>query len=493
MIKLLLSSVVKKAKEIPKPAQVTLICFACSIIRKSISFIAVPIYTRMVSTNQYGVYSLFQSWDSLLLIFATLSMWNYLINNGLIKYSDKKDGFISALSGLNITITVLYFIVYCLLFQSINDFTGLSTIIMVLMFTEFLFYPTYEYWCSRKRFEYDVKWFAVSSVVIAIMTPLISILVVLLFKNVGFENTGIGLIVGKVFGALPIYLIVFMVVFRKGRLFFDKDIWKYALKFNLPLIPHFLACIVLQQSDRIMIAKICGESEAGIYSVAYSIGVVMIFVNDALNSAIIPWTYQKLKAKKYNNLPKMYLGCLFIIALVNLMLSIMAPEIVSIMAPIEYRQAMYVIPPVAMSNVFILLFNFYANIEYFYEETKFVAFASVGSALLNIILNYVFVNKYGFVAAGYTTVICYIIYALCHLLFMKYVARKHSLDDVRVFDNKKLWGLSLSFLIITLLSSTFYSYLIIRISIIITIIALAVIFRKKIVSLLGDFNIKFGG
>ena len=59
----------------------------------------------------------------------------------------------------------------------------------------------------------------------------------------------------------------------KGKKFYSAKFWKHALMFNLPLIPHYLSQTILNSADRIMISSLVGASEAGIYSLAYSISV----------------------------------------------------------------------------------------------------------------------------------------------------------------------------------------------------------------------------
>ena len=88
----------------------------------------------------------------------------------------------------------------------------------------------------------------------------------------------------------------------RGKYFFCKKYWLYALNFNLPLIPHYLSQSVLNQSDRIMINSMVGMGEAAIYSVAYSISTLMVLVTSAINSSFIPYTYKCIRDKKYTEL-----------------------------------------------------------------------------------------------------------------------------------------------------------------------------------------------
>ena len=106
-----------------------------------------------------------------------------------------------------------------------------------------------------------------------------------------------------------------------------------------------------------MIGSLCGTSETAIYSVAYSVASVLLIVNAAVMDTIIPWTYKSLQKHEYGKLPYVSAAGLFLIAALNLLVGLCAPEIIQIMAPAEYQEAVYIIPAVAISNVFIFMFN----------------------------------------------------------------------------------------------------------------------------------------
>ena len=78
----------------------------------------------------------------------------------------------------------------------------------------------------------------------------------------------------------------------KGKTFFSRRYWSYALKFNVPLLPHYLSLTLLSSSDRIMISNMVGAEEAGIYNLAYSISMIMSMFNTALLQSIEPWIYR---------------------------------------------------------------------------------------------------------------------------------------------------------------------------------------------------------
>ena len=105
----------------------------------------------------------------------------------------------------------------------------------------------------------------------------------------------------------------------------------------------------------------------------------------------------------------------------------LGPEVISIFAPVEYYDAIWIVPPVACAVYFKFLYPLFSTVEFYYEKTGFVMIASCIAAGANIVLNYIFIRIYGYYAAGYTTLFCYILYSLAHYVFQRRVAAEHDL------------------------------------------------------------------
>ena len=116
---------------------------------------------------------------------------------------------------------------------------------------------------------------------------------------------------------------------------------------------------------------------------------------------------------------------------------------------------------------------------FFYEAKFFLAIAAVASAGVNIILNYFFIPKYGFVAAGYTTLISYAFLAWIDYLYMLKICKKHDIDK-KVYSIKGLIGVFGIFSAVGFLVMSLYRLPIVRYSIILGVFLILYIFRKKI-------------
>lgn len=468
----------KKYMNMPSTVKASLLFAFCGFLQKGIAFIVVPIYTRIMPSEDYGKYSVFFSWYQLIMIFTTLNMWNYLINNGMTEFAEKRKEFIASLQGLAGLLTLAWIFIYLPLSGAWEHATGLSLPMMLIMFVELITMPSYEYWCAVKRYNYDAKGIVVTSILISFFTPIIGVPLILFSTDKGFAA-----ILAKCGVPIVIYSLVAVSMLRDNHKLYNKQFWLYALRFNLPLVPHFLSVMLLQSSDRIMIERICGATDAAIYSVAYSASLALAVFNSAILNSFIPYTYKSIKNSEYKKVGEKAIPLVMFIGMANFTLAVLAPELITILAPEEYHSAVYVIPPVVMSNLFMFLFNLFANIEYYYKETKMVAMASMASAVCNIVLNYIFINKFGFIAAAYTTVVCYAIFSICHFCFMRRVENKY-MNGAKVYDNRKMLIISTLFVVFAIMVSCLYDqkFNIVRYVLVICIGILAWTQRRYIVS-----------
>ena len=152
------------------------------------------------------------------------------------------------------------------------------------------------------------------------------------------------------------------------------------------------------------------------------------------------------------------------------------------MSPKSFREAIYVIPPIVGGVFFQVHYYIYANVLYYYKKSKYVMIGSITATLLNIVLNYIFINEYGFIAAGYTTIFCYFVQALIDYFAMKKVVGES------VYNMKVIAAMSVGIVVISLVSNLTYDYLIIRYVIAAVIVALGVIYRKKLMSLFAGMK-----
>lgn len=453
----------------------------CGFLQKGISLITTPIFTRIMSQVEYGQFSVYLSWFSILSIFLTLNLSYGVYLQGLVKYENDKDVYTSSLLGLTTIIEVvalLIFLAFHRFFSHLLD--DLPTSIIVCMIISTWTEAVFSFWSGRQRNDFKYISLVALSFGVAIAKPLIAVILILLFPGHGLE--------ARVYSMTIIEIIAYSVIFvsqmRKGKTVYHKFYWKYAVKFNIPLIPHYLSQTVLSSCDRIMISSMCSQAAVAVYSLAHSIGMIMTIVNTALSNAFTPWVYQQIKKEKYDKIGTYSYYLIILVAVANLMLIALAPEVIMLFAPPSYYDGIWLIPPIALGTYFMFMYNVFANFSFYFEKTKAVSAASSIGAVLNVVLNYIFIKIFGYVAAAYTTFICYLLYAIAHYGFMRLSCKKNiETGSSKIFDPKIIVLISLIYMVLAFGMMSLYSFRVVRLLIIAAAFAVLFICRKKIISL----------
>lgn len=441
----MIKKLIEKYRSFSRPTKASFWFVICSIIQKGIAFFTTPLFTRALSTEAYGTVVVYNSWYEIISIVATLQLATGVFPKAMIKYADDRDGYTSSTLALSSFLTLLWMLVYFIFSKVLVVFIGLSTELTILMFLDIFFSNAMAFYSVRNRFEYRYKSIVFITILTNITGPLLSVFLIL---SVSSDNQPLAKVLGILIVKILLYSYAFYKIFRNGKTIVCKEYWKYAIWYNIPLIPHYLSQQVLSQSDRIMISRMCNLSDAGIYGVAYQLSTSIFIFTLAVHYSFTPWTYENLKAEEYEKIGNVALKFEAAVGAACFLFSLFAPELIRIIGGKQYMQAMWIVPSVAMSVLFQTVYTFFANVEFYYEKTKFVMIASVFVAGLNIILNYIFISKYGFVAAGYTTLFCYIVYSVIHFVFMNYTLRQ---KNIKPFYNvKKVWGIGILFVIASL-------------------------------------------
>ena len=113
--------------------------------------------------------------------------------------------------------------------------------------------------------------------------------------------------------------------------------------------------------------------------------------------------------------------------------------------------------------------------------------ASCIAALLNVILNYVYIGKYGYIAAGYTTLICYVVYSMAHGIVSLKILRNNGIG-YSVINYRMCGIISLAVIALSLVITLTYNFTAIRYALIIATVVLAFGYRKKLLGVIKELR-----
>ena len=468
---------IKKIKHLffgSKEIQASSAYVVCSVLQKCLSLITLPLFTRLLTKEEYGVSTVYSSTLSVALIFTTLNLPYGSFSPAMMKFEKDRDGYISAVNTICVLFTAFYFGIYFLFKNFWNYILDLPTELMILMGFEMLLGTATQFWMGKNRFEYKYKAFVIVTLVTTVFGTLCSLLAVIFLQNKGVMKV---MAHGTVVCVIGLVIMIMSVI--RGKQCFNKEYWKYALSFNIPLIPYYLSQIIFNQSDRLMNNRMTGKSDAAMYGVAYTLAFILTFVLNAINNSFVPWMYRKIKEDKLQDNKSVSIIIAAIMAVMLLGVIALAPEFILIMAGEQYLPAVWVVPPVAMSLLLLFYSQLFINIEFYFEEKHKLVGASILAAVVNIVLNYYGIGKFGFVAAGYTTLISYILFAVCNYLAMNKICREKGIG-CDMYDYKALCIIYIVFSIAGFGFSALYSFRIVRLSLIFAVICVGFVFRNKI-------------
>lgn len=377
---------------------------------KGIIFITTPIFTRILTKREFGIYNNYASWLAIITIIVTLNLESTLIS---AKFDFKKqfDKYILSILSLSALSTIIWCVVINVFYVQFTKLFGLERKYMNIMLVYLFFLPAVNIFQAREQYNFRYKKTVVISMLLSISTTILSIVLV-----ITMENKVYGRILGSVIPTVIIGLIIYLFFIKREKI--NIHYWKYALPICIPYIPHLLSMTLLNSTDRVMIDKICGSEATAIYSLAYLCGSIVTLFLTSLNSAYAPWLGEKLEDNDYKSITqfsKMYVVCFFVLGIGIMLIS---PEILYVLGGSQYMDAKYVLAPVSMGCVCQFLYTLYVNIEQFKKKTFGMAIASMIAAVVNMGLNYWLIPQYGYLAAAYTTLVGYIILLFIHMFLV---------------------------------------------------------------------------
>lgn len=392
----------------------TLYMFA-SFFNKGIAFLTIPLFTRILSTAEYGIVTTYSSYASILTAIIGMQL-NVAIrmSRGLdckVKIDESKEVSTIFTFTLLVALFLMSISLACVCFLHID----VNITLLILCFLEGLFTALITDYTYYQMMEYKY----IGRTLLMILPNLLAAIVSVVLIYVMTTNKYMGRIIGLSGMHIIIGLIVCACVFVKARPQIDAAYLKWALKVSTPLIIHGIALNILSQADRTMITAFRDSSETGIYSLIYSYSMIATVVTTGLEGIWVPWFTEKMNTKKYSDIDKSagYYVNIMAIAIIGILM--VSPELIKFLSPSTYWVGFNIVPPLVMSNYIIFAYTMYVNVEYYYEKTGFITVNTVIAAITNIILNAVFIPKYGYVAAAYTTLTSYVLSFVLHMRYAK--------------------------------------------------------------------------
>lgn len=450
-----------KGKDLAKNTAIVSIGKICTQL---ITFFLLPVYTAVLSNEEYGVVDLLNTLTSLLLPIATLQ-----IEQGIFRYlldcrenKEKQTTLITTVSKFILVqsaICILIFLCASPFIHNEYKYFLMANLLMGILSSISL---------QICRGLGDNKTYAVGSFITGALTVILNVIFIVAFKWGAY-----GMLIATAISNLlcAIYVFVKKKIYKyidiKQK---DKKLLKDIIKYSVPLIPNMISWWIVSASDRTIISAVIGVAQNGIYSAANKFSGIFSTLYSVFN---LTWTESasininsedrdEFFSKIFDFIVRFFGSlCLGTIAVMPFVFGILVNE--------KFAESYYQIPILILGSVFNILVSFLGSVYVAKKLTKEIAKTSIIAAIINIVVNIALINQIGLYAASISTVIAYFAMFIYRWIDVK--------KYVSIKTNKTLIAvLSVSFLVAII---TYYLKMkIISIVVLLAVIIIAIYINK---------------
>ena len=369
---------------------------------KLLVFFLMPIYTRALSTAEFGVVDLIVNTANFLIPIVAVCISESVIRFGLDRSLKSQSVFSTALLTL--------FVGYCI-FIVFYPLVSLITFIKDYVWLVYLYVlcSVVKNVCAQfVRAKGMVKLFAFDGILSTATVIVFNIVFLVIFK-MGIVGYVLSTILSDAFSVL------FLFVVARLERFIDlsavsKKLWKAMLLYSLPLIPNTVFFWITNLSDRFMVSYIIDTSANGLYTVAYKIPTIItalstIFMQAWQMSAYTQQDKQE-KARFYSNVFRTYSSFIFLVASGIILMII---PVTHILVDSSYFESWKYVPYLVISVVFSCFSNFLTSVYMSEKKNVMIMLTTLIGAIINVALNLLLIPKHGPMGAAFATLVSYFV------------------------------------------------------------------------------------
>ena len=389
------------------------------ICTKFISFFLLPLYTSILTAEQFGVVDLINTLISLMVPIIFLQIDQAIFRFLIDIRGDKKN--VSEL----ISTVFIYFLfqtlLFLVLFSIVQQFVTneYKLFLVLLLITAELSNVLLQI----SRGLGDNVNYSIGSLISGAGTIVLNVVLLVVYKFGAY---------GMLSATIVANILCSLYVFCKKHLwkfisfkFFNKSLLKKLLNYSYPLIFNQLSWWIVTVSDRLIISYYLNISANGIYSAANKISAIIITIFSIFN---LTWSESASVSINDNDKDRFFSKVFmqsfqFFCTICALIIAVM-PFVFDIMIKgTEYKGAYFQIPILLISTVFNIAVSLIGSIYVALKKTKDLSKTSIYAAIINIVINLLLVKKIGLFAASISTFIAYFAMALYRFVdVQKYVS-----------------------------------------------------------------------
>ncbi len=390
------------------------------VLLNGISIITGPLFSRMLGDSGYGVLKIYNIWASVVAIIFTLQTEGTLVNARVEWPENYQKRYQSSVMSLSALCFLGCSAVVYLLLDSISSLLMLEPTLIGLMLLQAFGTFCVNFLSTKYTYEFKAGRNMLISLAVTVVTLVLSVVLILrLPQETRYYGrvTAIALTYG--FIGVPVCI----AILAQGRVYYNREFWRFCIALSIPAVFHNLSDLVLGQSDMVMLQQMLGDAPVGRYGLAWQFGNIIFVIFGALNRTWCPFFFEEMKQGKRTAMLDKTRNFLELFTILACGFMLLTPEVYHIYAPRDFWDGTMLIPLFVGSYYINFLCTFPVNYEYYHKKTKVVAAVTIGSSLLNILLNYLLIQAIGMAGAALATMLSHGVQLTAHHIYTTRLGR----------------------------------------------------------------------
>ena len=391
------------------------------VVLNGLAFFTMPIFTRLLGAEGYGQYPNYASFLSLMAAVVGFQAAGAIAPASVRFTQEERDRVFSNIMTAALFFAAIIGVLMGVFLEPISRFTELPSHLVVILFLHATGQFIVNF--STAKFSYDKQ--STRTFFVSVTLSVVSIGLSLLFiYALSFMPRYASYVYGHAIPCLVLGMLFAIRFLIKGKSFFDKRYWYFALALCLPLIFHQLSNTLLHQCDKIMLKKMTDEATVGVYGFAVTFANIINIIWAALNTTFVPFYHDDVKVDNFNSLHKRTRNYLFLFSVLTVGFVYAMPEVVKLFSSSDFWGSIYIIPLLVFGLYFVFLYSFPVNFEFFHCKTKTIAIGTCLAAAVNILLNFMLIPLWGMVGAAVATAASYVLLWIFHMFFARFAIKQ---------------------------------------------------------------------
>ena len=397
--------------------------FFATLATKALAFVSIPVYTRLLSVEDYGVVNVFMSYVGVVAVLLTLSSE---VSISRYYYDSNNEDDFKRFVGTSVRFT--FFILACTIFffilglNAISNITDLPKLLTLCLIPVALYKITNSVFTQIYNPLMQSKKIAVVSSIQSYLAFALSVVCIVVID----DNKYYGYILGNILAMLLLGSYMINQIKPYYDHCFDKHYIPYILKYCLPYIPDALSGIILVQFSKIFIGSNQGYELAGSYSLVVNMATLMGIVIQITNSAWVPYYFRYMNAKDYKSIDNDFNLIWRLTLVAAIVLSFFGKELAEILARKDFLDMMPTLPLLVSGYVFHQWAYLYLRNVGYAKRMMWNTYSYMFSGIALVLLNIVLVPRYQGYGAAIATLASYLLLFVFSYLVNKFVIKLYS-------------------------------------------------------------------